>query len=430
MKLPTLFFALSAFLCGQLLAAPGDDVVQLDYPSSKADGELSCEAHFYLWLPPKVRRVRGVIVHQHGCGQGAQMGCLAAAQDLHWRALAEKWDCALLGTSYRAPESDCGAWADPRRGAREIFHRALRELGEKTHHPEIGSAPWCLWGHSGGGWWASYMLALEPENCVAVWLRSGSAFGATGTLTDAPPPAVPDAALRVPVMCNPGAKEKDDERFSKAYESMVTHFRDWRAKGALIGLAVDPQSSHDCGGSRYLAIPFFDAALAARLPEKAGPLNPMPTDAAWLAAPFSSEAKPAATYTGPANEAVWLLNERIAIAWSEYVRAGRVSDTTPPPAPHDVQLRDGELTWKIRADLESGLRGFLIERNGAPLASLPEKMDDSTVFQGINYHDTPNDPPPAITFTDPAPMAGAKYRIVAVNTAGLKSAPSAEATDP
>ena len=431
MKTVFILFAFSAFLCGQLSAAPaapGDDVVALTYPPSQVGGELSCEAHFYLWLPPGVKQVRGVIVHQHGCGQGAQMGCLAAAQDLHWRALAEKWDCALLGTSYRAPDNDCGAWADPRRGSRETFHRVLRELAAKTKHPEIENAPWCLWGHSGGGWWASDMLALEPERCVAVWLRSGSAYGGKLDAKDKAPPAVPAAALRVPVMCNPGAKEKGDARFSKAYDSTLTHFRDWRAKGALIGFAADPNSGHDCGGSRYLAIPFFDTALAARLPEKNGPLQPMPTDGAWLAAPFSSEAKPAATFTGPAQEAVWLPNERLAIAWSEYVREARVADTTPPPAPDDVQLRGGELTWRVRADLESGLRGFLIERDGEPLASLPAKLDERTVFQGITFHDTPRDPVPALAFTDPAPKPGAKYRVLAVNTAGLKSALSPPAT--
>ena len=104
-----------------------------------------------------------------------------------------------------------------------------------------------------------------------------------------------------------------------------------------------------------------------------------------------------------------------------------MADTTPPPAPYEVQLRGGELTWRVRADLESGLRGFLIERDGKPLASLPAKLDERTVFQGITFHDTPKDPPPALSFTDPAPTLGARYRVIAVNTAGLKSTPSGEA---
>jgi hypothetical protein len=425
--LPLLVPALACFIA----AGADDDVVTLRYEPSQKAGELSCEANFYLWVPPDLKRVRGVIVHQHGCGQGAQMGCLAAARDLHWRALAEKWECALLGTSYRAPDSDCGAWAEPRRGSRDVFLRALRDLGERMQRPELASVPWCLWGHSGGGWWASTMLALEPERCIAVWLRSGSAFGERqlDAKSEAPPP-VPDAALRVPVMGNPGVRERDDARFAKAYASTFTHFRDWRARGALIGFAPEPRSNHECGASRYLAIPFFDACLAARLPDKDGPLRPMPLAGAWLAAPFSSEARPAADFVGPPNDAVWLPNETIARAWSEYVREARVSDTTPPPAPHDARIQDGVLTWKVRADVESGLRGFFIERDGEPLASLPANQDDRSVFQGITFHDTPNDPPPALSFTDPSPKPGARYRITAVNTAGLKSKPTAEVVAP
>jgi hypothetical protein len=36
---------------------------------------------------------------------------------------------------------------------------------------------------------------------------------------------------------------------------------------------VDPNSGHDCGNSRYLAIPWFDACLAARLPDQSHQQN-------------------------------------------------------------------------------------------------------------------------------------------------------------
>jgi hypothetical protein len=39
-------------------------------------------------------------------------------------------------------------------------------------------------------------------------------------------------------------------------------------------VSVDPNSSHDCGNQRYLAIPWFDACLTARLPEKGGGQQP------------------------------------------------------------------------------------------------------------------------------------------------------------
>jgi hypothetical protein len=48
----------------------------------------------------------------------------------------------------------------------------------------------------------------------------------------------------------------------------IATFKEYRAKGGLIGFAPDPRTGHECGDSRYLAIPFLDACLAMRLPDK------------------------------------------------------------------------------------------------------------------------------------------------------------------
>ena len=46
------------------------------------------------------------------------------------------------------------------------------------------------------------------------------------------------------------------------------------------------------------------------------------------------------------------------------------------------------------------------------------------MFQNLQYSDTPTHPLVAMTFTDPKPEKGATYRVIAVNTAGLKSKPT------
>src|SRR5262249_18005026 len=50
------------------------------------------------------------------------------------------------------------------------------------------------------------------------------------------------------------------------------------------------------------------------------------------------------------------------------------------------------------------------------------------VFQGLQYSDTPTQPVVPLRFTDTTAGAGKKhtYRVIAVNTVGLKSKPSAE----
>ena len=79
---------------------------------------------YTLWVPDGVKRLRGIIVHQHGCGTGACKGGETAAYDLHWQALARKWDCALLGPSYHQEEKqNCRLWCDPRNGSSKTFLR-------------------------------------------------------------------------------------------------------------------------------------------------------------------------------------------------------------------------------------------------------------------------------------------------------------------
>jgi hypothetical protein len=411
--------------------------LEVSYPPSDRPGELRLGVTYTLWLPEGVSRLRGVIVHQHGCGSGACKGGATAAYDLHWQALAKKWDCALLGPSYQQEDKqDCRLWCDPRNGSRKTFLSALHALAEKSGHPELEQVPWCLWGHSGGGFWASLIQTLDPERIVAIWLRSGTAF-ATWEKGDITRPEIADAVYQIPVMCNPGAREKDDPRFKGAWTGALAMFKAYRAKGAPIGFAPDPRTAHECGDARYLAIPFFDACLTLRLPDrdaKDQKLRPVDPKQAWLAEPLGDHAEPAAAYKGKPNEAVWLPNERVAKAWAEYVRTGAVGDDTPPPAPFHVKVTAGAdqavtITWDADADFESGLRGFIIERDGQELARLPEKpigRFGRPLFQTMSYHDTPEKPLPEMRFTDRTARPGEKhvYRVIAVNGVGLKSEPA------
>ncbi len=407
------------------------------YDASTAQGELPYAVNYTVWIPPGVKALRGVVVHQHGCGEGSCKSGLTGAYDLHWQALAKKHDCALLSPSYEQPDkADCQMWCDPRNGSDAAFRRCLTDLGEKSKHPELATVPWALWGHSGGGHWCGGMVMLHPQRVAAAWLRSGVPL-----LKDDPARkgikahSLPDAALKVPLMCNLGTREGvtvKDKQFAGVWPANEVFFGEVRGKGGLVGVAVDPLSSHDCGNQRYLAIPWLDACLSARLPKAAGEaLKPMPTDSAWLAPPLGPEATAAAKFTGDPLKAAWLPNEALAKLWAEYVKDTKVTDTTPPPAPTNVRLKGNELTWECEADLESGLAAFVIERDGKVLATLPEAGKNPfgrPVFQNLQYSDTPTQPLVPMTFTDKKTEAGKAhvYRVIAVNTAGLKSQPSAE----
>jgi pimeloyl-ACP methyl ester carboxylesterase len=409
------------------------------YEAGTQPGELIFPVNYTIWIPPGVAVLRGVIVHQHGCGEGSCKSGLTGAYDLHWQALARKHGCALVSPAYEQPEgANCQKWCDPRNGSAAAFQKALAELGARSGHPELAQAPWALWGHSGGGHWAGGMVLLYPERVAAAWLRSGVPL-----LTPNPErPGIqahtlPDAALAVPMMCNLGTKEGvsvKEGRFAAVWPANEAFFKAVRGRGGLIGVAVDPLTAHECGNQRYLAIPWLDACLSARLPKSAGePLRPMPTQSAWLAEPTGQTAVPAARLAGDALQAGWLPNAAIAQAWMEYVKDTAVDDETPPPAPTNVRVRGGEITWEADADLESGLASFVIERDGQRLAQVPEHGKNPfgrPIFQNLQYSDTPTQPLVPLRFVDATAEAGQEhvYRVIAVNTVGLKSPPAASST--
>ncbi|MEO8353661.1 MAG: hypothetical protein ABI680_18190, partial [Chthoniobacteraceae bacterium] len=97
-----------------------------------------------------------------------------------------------------------------------------------------------------------------------------------------------------------------------------------------------------------------------------------------------------------------------------------------PPAPTNLRVNGQELTWDAEADLESGLAHFIIERDGKPIATVPEQPKNPfgrPIFQGLQYSDTPSQPLVAMRFTDTKAEAGKEhhYRVIAVNTVGLES---------
>jgi pimeloyl-ACP methyl ester carboxylesterase len=326
-------------------------------------------------------------------------------------------------------------WFDPRLGSDKTFVKALGEFAAKTGHPELASVPWALWGHSAGAGWADVMSTLHPERVIAVYYRSGSAFVWTNRPAMYPPVAIPAASYAIPRMCSTGVNEKGLRRI------LLATYGVYRSQGAPAGFAQDPRTGHECGDSRYFAIPFLDACLAMRLPDKLSndqTLKPVDLSQAWLAPLGGDTAVPAGDYKGKPEESVWLPNKAVAKAWMEYVKTGAVGDTTPPPPPFDVRLTQNgdqraEISWDAEADFESGIRNFIVLRDGGELAQVPEKPIGKfgrPLFQSMTYHDTPSQPMPEMRYVDATAKAGEKHRytVVSVNSLGLKSAPSRESS--
>lgn len=414
-------------LCASTAVA-GTVLKHTQEPSASDDG-LQIGVTYTVWIPDDVAMLRGVIVHQHGCGEGACKSGETAADDWHWQALARRWNCALLSPRYhQAQEQNCRLWCDPRNGSGEAFVSALEALAKQSEHPELATVPWCLWGHSGGGFWASLMQMEYPERIVAIWFQSGTAHSrwVSGEIAA---PEIPPAAMGIPMIACPGYKERGHERFKVAYSGCYEMVRDYRRRGAPIAFAPDPKSGHEARDGRYLALPFFDACLKRRLPEKAGSgqLRPVDLDAGVytpLVEDYSKQAE--LGVVAEKENANWLPSRELAAMWAEFVTTGGVSDSTPPPAPRNVQVKAGKITWEADVDPESGLAAFIVLRNGKEIGRVPSEPNTRfgrPLFQGNTYHDTPAFEYPAMEFVDTSGNSGG-YQVIAVNSAGLRSAAS------
>ena len=83
--LPTVSFAQNAPY--DVFPAADPPYYRVRYEASAGPGELTFPVNYTVWIPKGVETLRGVVVHQHGCGEGSCKSGLTGAYDLHWQAL-------------------------------------------------------------------------------------------------------------------------------------------------------------------------------------------------------------------------------------------------------------------------------------------------------------------------------------------------------
>jgi pimeloyl-ACP methyl ester carboxylesterase len=393
----SLCLVLVSFVIEKRFTADNGDGIIYQFTIAKK-GIMIDDATCYAWVPEDVGTIRGVIVHLHGCtreGDAWQM-----MYDVQWKALAKKWHCVLLAPKFitgAGNSKTCINWYNPNNGTDQAFLEMLDKLAEKAGHPEIKTVPWALWGHSGGSIWVTSMTGRHPER-VAVTVAQACGVD----ISDIP------AALKVPVLHHNGIQDL-------CYNN-ATLFANGRRKGAFWAHAVNPvvasaMDGHQVHDMRYLAIPWMDVCLGMRLPEKAGDskLREMDVSHAWLGDTAKRTVAPEASFKGDKLAACWFPNQDLAEKWVEYMATGDVTDKTPPPAPYGLIANywpnNMMLRWHADPDLQSGIKTFIIYRDGVELQTLTYRTH--TTFSKLPGYQRWNDgdqpapiPAPEMTFTD------------------------------
>lgn len=342
----------------------------------RSDSYWFDHADYSIFIPEGVTAIRGVFVHQHGCtmeGVGA-----SSAFDIQYQALAKKWSLAVVGPDlYPKQGRNCFDWIEPESGSAQALVEVLEMVGQSSGHPELKDAPWLLWGHSGGGYWTLAMMRDYPERILAAFAYS-PAFD--------PQWDFPEAAAKVPLMIRHAGKNDFNGDAANCWNTALNTFSKLRKMNGHVSIACNDDQNHNFSYVRYMAIPFYESAMAQRLPDKlSDKLRNIQPESEWIGDTLNYNIFKASTFTGD-QSAMCLFPDSLAAAkWREYVITGTVADRTPPPAPYDVRINrvggnQAELTWKADADIESGIRHFIIRVNGHPAAHLPS----SDVYQRFN----------------------------------------------
>lgn len=319
-------------------------------------------ADYGVFIPGGDEPLNGVLVLQHGCGM-ERFG-ITRPYDLQYQAFARKWRLAVVET---ALYGNCYVWGNPESGSADALFHVLEEVGDSTGHPGLSSAPLLLFGHSGGGYWTLGMLRDYPGRILAAVCYSAAWD---------PRWDYPAEAADVPVlMRHAGA---DDAPTARCEQTAENTFRKLREMDGPAVIAYNEGQNHNYSYLRYMAIPFYEAALKHRLPVgKGGDLRPVGRGEAWLGEPDSFGIFPEKGFEGDKSGLCLFPDEQTARIWQEYVKTGLVTDKTPPEAPYDIRVVRGESTstisWKAGADIESGIGCFKVYVNGEPVGRVPEE---------------------------------------------------------
>lgn len=404
-------------------ASPETDGKLLELPLPPGEGDRFQQADFSFWLADPSQPVRGIIIHQHGCTNASPDKHPPVTLDAHWRALARKHQCALLSPQYQVA-GKCDEWNDPESGSERALLMALEDFAQRTRRPELVTAPWVLWGHSGGSSWSAQMIVRHPGRVLAASFRGGchKQFGVPEFRAQFGP-----VAREIPLLFVWGKRETvPTSSHYVSWEPMNAMYRDLRTSGGHVARVVDPRSEHGCDDSRLLIIPFFDRVLTSRLANE-----PLPGSLVELASLKSRESTPE-NLRDPAL--AWLPSPEIASLWQEFSKTGTLKPVSPRLTAPTLQAErnaDGQirLTWQVEPALVGGLRALHIHRDGKVWKQLGVLKDDAFV---ATSRDAPPEGLRETTLVDETATAGEKpvYTLTFLDAAGNESPASTPVSAP
>lgn len=323
---------------------------------------------YSVFIPDGIKEIRGVFIHQHGCTMEGK--AIPISFDVQYQAFAKKWQLAVISPDlYPNPGGGCDEWRNPEEGSGPALLACLDSIARKSNHPELKFAPWLLWGHSGGGYWVLDMMRQYPDRILGVFSYS-PAFDPQWTY--------PMEAVKIPLFIRHAGPLDFNNPGVNCWGTALHTFNKLRSRNGNTAIAYTKNQNHNFSYVRYMAIPFYEAVLAQRLPDSGSNILKNINDAKlWLGDTSTFKIYQKIKYKSNHSSLSILPDSATAAKWREYVMTGTVIDKTPPPAPFSLKVvnhnqTDLDLIWNADADIESGVEYFNIYVNNQLIGRVPD----------------------------------------------------------
>ena len=282
--------------------AAGDGGAVLAFDEEIPPRDNFTKAAFRFWSPTYAQPIRGVLILVPGLnGDGRGM-----LQNPLWQNLARKYRLAIVSSFMRGTD-----YHNALKGTGAALLEALKKFAGESGHPEIAHAPLVMYGESAGGQYDYSFALMNPEMVIAFVVNKGGVYSHDE----------PDSRMRG----DPGLFFLGQSDTAERIKAITDIWTAGRLRGALWALAPQPDSGHEFSKTAAVAAVFFDAVLAARLPDDnplAGdpaPLKPMQETQGWTGDLATHDVHDASTDAQPDRHAAWLPDQASAQAWKAFV---------------------------------------------------------------------------------------------------------------
>lgn len=274
------------------------------------------QCQFRMWIPSATQVVRVIIViNQRAAGKRLFF------EDNEWKAMAARQSAAMMYCEREA------------RGVRhnglgESILKACEQFSSQLGRPELGNAPFILWGHSMGGRVVQDFVRFQPNRVLAFHIALRAVPSAPEFMKEEYP------AIQVPglyLMAEQDAQPHD----------ILQHYQRARNHESARAWVVLPKQNHwprgmsfsrddttlddwRAWGAHEVVIPWTEAIIQLRLPANDNPreskikLLPINTEKGWLGQLRTGKVSPASSGNFVPSESAWFPTQEVANAWSSY----------------------------------------------------------------------------------------------------------------